>query len=129
MIEKHKYYPDFTIKVVGRSTENREIFLLSIGSGKKSILLWSQMHGDEPTATMALFDIFNFFVSDSFRKEKEKMLKNVTIHFLPMLNPDGAEIFSRPNKFGIDINRDALELRSPEAQILKRVRDSLAADF
>ena len=50
-------------------------------------------------------------------------------HFLPMLNPDGAELFTRRNALGIDINRDALRLQSPEGQTLKRVRDSLNAEF
>ena len=51
------------------------------------------------------------------------------LHFLPMLNPDGAEVFQRRNALGIDVNRDALRLQSPEAKTLKRVRDSLDADF
>jgi len=46
-----------------------------------------------------------------------------------MLNPDGAEVFTRRNALGIDINRDALRLQSPEGQTLKRLRDSLDADF
>ncbi|WP_338039428.1 M14 family zinc carboxypeptidase [Maribacter litopenaei] len=87
------------------------------------------MHGDEPTATQAIFDILNFFNSPDFSEEKEAMLSNLTIHFLPMLNPDGAELFQRRNLLGIDINRDALRLQSPEGQTLKRVRDSLEADF
>jgi hypothetical protein len=40
-----------------------------------------------------------------------------------MLNPDGAELFQRRNLQGIDINRDALDLRSPEATLLKKLRD------
>ena len=47
------------------------------------------MHGDEPTATQAIFDILNFFESPDFSKEKEEILANLTVHFLPMLNPDG----------------------------------------
>lgn len=46
-----------------------------------------------------------------------------------MLNPDGAEVFHRRNALGVDINRDALRLQSPESQTLKRIRDSLDADF
>lgn len=46
-----------------------------------------------------------------------------------MLNPDGAEVYQRRNTLGIDINRDALALQSPEGRTLKRVRDSLDADF
>jgi len=55
----------FTVKKAGESAEGRDIYLISIGSGDKKIFCWSQMHGDEPTATSALFDIFNFFLTDS----------------------------------------------------------------
>ena len=51
----------FTEKPLGTSGEGRTISLYSIGNGSTNVLLWSQMHGDEPTATMALVDIFNFF--------------------------------------------------------------------
>jgi hypothetical protein len=40
-----------------------------------------------------------------------------------MLNPDGAERFQRRNAQGIDVNRDALRLQTPEGRILKEVRD------
>ncbi|HEY9183791.1 MAG TPA: M14 metallopeptidase family protein [Salegentibacter sp.] len=124
--EKNSY---FRINKVGESIEGRSLNLLSIGSGKIDVLLWSQMHGDESTATMALFDIFNFLNSEDFKTEKDVMLKEVTLHFLPMLNPDGAEKFQRRNALGIDLNRDALRLQSPESKTLKMVRDSLDADF
>ena len=91
--------------------------------------LWSQMHGNEPTATQAIFDILNFLNSPDFKVEKQEILSNLTLHFLPMLNPDGAELYQRRNTLGIDINRDALRLQSPEGRTLKRVRDSLEADF
>ena len=119
----------YTIKKVGRSIEGRDLTLISVGSGKTNVLLWSQMHGDEPTATQAIFDIFNFLNSPEFSSEKEAILSNLTLHFLPMLNPDGAEIFTRRNTLGVDINRDAVRLQSPESKTLKRVRDSLNANF
>ncbi|MGH9947988.1 MAG: hypothetical protein ACRD6X_12410, partial [Pyrinomonadaceae bacterium] len=43
---------------VGRSFANREIFQIEWGKGPKRVFLWSQMHGDEPTATSALIDMF-----------------------------------------------------------------------
>ncbi len=129
LIADLKRNPSFSVRKVGESIQGRDLSLVSHGEGETDIFLWSQMHGDESTATMAIFDILNFFASDSFKAEKEQLLKNVTLHFLPMLNPDGAEVFQRRNTLGIDINRDALRLQSPEGETLKRVRDSLEADF
>ena len=129
LISKYAKNSKFTVKKVGESIEGRDLSLISIGKGKTNVFLWSQMHGNEPTATQAIFDIFNFLDSNSFTQEKEAILSELTLHFLPMLNPDGAEVFQRRNTLGIDINRDAQRLQSPEGQTLKRVRDSLDADF
>ncbi len=120
---------EFKVQKVGESIEGRDLNLISLGSGEKNIFLWSQMHGNEPTATQAIFDLLNFFESTDFKKEKNEILNNLTLHFLPMLNPDGAELFQRRNALGVDINRDALRLQSPESRVLKRVRDSLDAAF
>lgn len=117
------------VNTVGASIEGRELYLISLGTGDTDVFLWSQMHGDESTATMAIFDMLNFFASTIDYPERAEILKGVRIHFLPMLNPDGAEHFTRRNRLGIDMNRDALRLQSPEARTLKRVRDSLDADF
>ena len=129
LIIKLKSNPMYTVKKVGQSIKGKNISLISVGTGETNVFLWSQMHGDEPTATQAIFDIFNFLNSSDFKAEKKELLSKVTLHFMPMLNPDGAEVFTRRNALGIDINRDALMLQSPEGQVLKRIRDSLNADF
>ncbi|HEY5822795.1 MAG TPA: M14 family zinc carboxypeptidase, partial [Cyclobacteriaceae bacterium] len=103
---------------------------LTLGNGKIKVLMWSQMHGDESTATMALFDLFNFFSAhdefDSFRKE---ILDNLELHFVPMINPDGAQVWQRRNVYLIDINRDARNLVTPEGRILKGIGSKLKPDF
>lgn len=129
LIEPYRKNPKFTVQNVGTSIEGRSLSLISTGSGKTDVFLWSQMHGDEPTATLAIFDILNFLDSDDFIEEKEAILQSCTLHFLPMLNPDGAEVFQRRNRLGVDINRDALRLQSPESRTLKGIRDSLDAEF
>lgn len=129
LIDKLSANSKFKVNTVGKSIGGKDLSLISIGTGDTNVFLWSQMHGDEPTATQAIFDILNFFDSEDFKNEKEAILANLTVHFLPMLNPDGAELYQRRNLLGIDINRDALRLQSPESQTLKRVRDSLDADF
>ncbi len=129
-IKKLKSKKPFKIKMLGKSIEGREINLISIGTGKTNVLLWSQMHGDEPTATMALFDIFNFLsADDEFNKFRKEILSKLTLHFIPMLNPDGAERFKRRNALNIDLNRDAIRLQCPESKILKGIRDSLNPKF
>ncbi|WP_281543247.1 M14 family metallopeptidase [Maribacter aestuarii] len=129
LIAKYRTNSKFNVTKVGESIGGKPLNLISIGSGSTNVFLWSQMHGDEPTATQAIFDILNFLDSDDFTQAKSSILDSLTVHFLPMLNPDGAELFQRRNLLGVDINRDALRLQSPESQTLKRVRDSLQADF
>jgi hypothetical protein len=122
---------DFSVSAAGASVEGRAIKHVTYGTGPTRVLLWSQMHGDEPTATQALFDMFNWLSAegDGFDALRGKIKTSVTLHIIPMLNPDGAARFTRRNFHDIDINRDALRLQTPEGRILKRVRDSLQADW
>jgi hypothetical protein len=116
--------PDlFRMEKVGESVEGRALNLIRAGNGSFPVLLWSQMHGDEPTATAALFDIFEFLRRHREDPTVRDILSSLTLYFLPMLNPDGAERFQRRNAQSIDINRDALRLQTPEGRTLKAVRD------
>jgi hypothetical protein len=90
-----------------------------------TVLLWSQMHGDESTATMALADLYSLVAERSNHRVVRNILDGLTVHTLPMLNPDGAQRFQRRNAQGIDVNRDARALATPEARVLKAVRDEL----
>jgi hypothetical protein len=119
-----------TLELIGFSVEQRPIQLITLGHGPTKILAWSQMHGDEPTATMALMDILNFFADNtSFQAEKRDLLANCTLYLVPMLNPDGAHVFTRRNALGIDMNRDALALVSPESRLLKQLQNTLKPHF
>lgn len=130
ILREYASVPGFEVSLAGRSFEDREIMLVRIGDGPRKVLMWSQMHGDEPTATMALLDMFRFFASsDSLDTWKKSILREVSIYILPLLNPDGAEVYKRRNAIDIDLNRDALKLNSPESVILKRVRDELKPEF
>jgi len=119
----------FRLEELGKSFEGRSINLIRIGTGTKKVLLWSQMHGDEPTATLAIFDILVFLRDNQTTDLLKNLLSKIEILFIPMLNPDGAEKFSRRNAQGIDINRDALRLQTPEGRILKKTRDRFNPEF
>ena len=109
---------------VGRSAQGREIFQIEWGKGPTKVFLWSQMHGDEPTATSALVDMFTYLQKNRDKDWVKEIEQNLTIRAVPMLNPDGAEVFQRRSSQGIDINRDARDLATPEARLLKSLRDA-----
>lgn len=107
-----------SIVPVGTSIENRKIFKIQWGYGIYKVFIWSQMHGNETTGTKAMFDILHFFLKEKNHDLVKFIRKNLTILFIPMLNPDGAEKYQRRNAVNIDLNRDAIRLQSPEIQIL-----------
>ncbi len=121
----------FEVTQVGTSTEGRSLNLVKIGTGPTKVLLWSQMHGDEATATMAIFDLFRFFSAsdDAFDGLRKEILSKTTLYFVPMLNPDGAEAWTRRTALGIDMNRDALRLQTPEGRLLKSLQQSIQPQF
>ncbi|MFN8353906.1 MAG: M14 family zinc carboxypeptidase [Spirosomataceae bacterium] len=131
LIEQLKARSQYQVSVVGQSFEGRSISMIKLGKGKTTVLLWSQMHGDEPTATMAIFDMFNFFnqSGDEFDALRKQILDNTTLYFVPMLNPDGAEVYKRRTALDIDMNRDALRLQTPEGRLLKQLQNTLKPTF
>lgn len=88
-----------------------DIYSFSVGRGSEKVLLWTQMHGNEPTATGAVFDIFNFLNNPGpFTGFADSLLDKFQLMFIPMLNPDGALLYRRTNAMDIDLNRDARAL-------------------
>ncbi len=121
----------FEVKEIGKSIEQRPIYQVRIGTGSTKVLLWSQMHGNESTATIALLDMFNFFASKDTENQtlRNSILSNCTLYFIPMLNPDGAEVWKRQTSVDIDMNRDAVALQTPEARLLKHLQNTLQPEF
>jgi Zinc carboxypeptidase len=114
---------------VGQSVEGRPLRHVSWGDGNTSVLLWSQMHGDESTASMAIADLFRFLGEHPQHPIVQRLRQDTTLHFLPVMNPDGAARFQRRNSQGIDINRDARALVTPEARALHGLRERVKPDF
>ena len=87
------------------------------------------MHGNESTASMSLADLVRTFHERGDHPLVRRIAAGATVHMIPMLNPDGAERFQRRNAQGIDVNRDARRLQTPEGRVLKAVRDEVDPDF
>ena len=120
LIENYKTV--FDISVPGQSEMGLDIPLIKLGHGKKVVLAWSQMHGNESTTTKAVFDFLKFIGQKQyFQNEIGKFLNAHTLYILPMLNPDGSRLYTRENANGIDLNRDAQQLSQKESQCLRSV--------
>ena len=121
--------PALRVEEVGLSIQGRPIRTVTFGHGPTCVLLWSQMHGDESTATMALVDIINYLAGRDRDPFRQRLRQRLTVVMIPMLNPDGAQLFQRRNAIGVDVNRDARRLATPEARALKLVRDRVQPEF
>ena len=110
-----KKFPDK--QSLGKSFLGNDIFHLKTGNGKRHILAWTQMHGNESTGTRSMLDVFEFLQLEN--DWCKNMRNEFTFHFIPMLNPDGAGLYTRRNACGIDLNRDFHKESSPEIRILK----------
>ena len=119
----------FSVEEIGRSAEGRPLRHVQWGEGELRVLMWSQMHGDESTATMALADLFHFLGSHPEHPLVARLRESTSLHFFPLVNPDGAARFQRRNAQGIDINRDARALATPEGRALKALRDRVEPEF
>ncbi|MGB6267782.1 MAG: M14 family zinc carboxypeptidase [Olleya sp.] len=87
--------------------------------------MWSQMHGNESTTTKAIFDLLNALQS----QDLNTILKTCTLKIIPMLNPDGAEVYTRLNANLVDLNRDAQDLSQPESKVLRSCFDAFKPHF
>jgi len=123
--------PYLQVKKIGETFEKRAIHELQFGNGPIQIIAWSQMHGDEATATTALCDIFQFINSQNpkFVEIREILHQKLTIHFIPYLNADGAARWTRETAMGIDMNRDALMQYSQEAKLLSNWANEIQPTF
>ncbi|MBR2105336.1 MAG: hypothetical protein IJ933_08685 [Bacteroidales bacterium] len=113
--------------ITGSSYEGRCIRVFRGGSGRVKVLAWSQMHGNEPTSTLALMDAMRYLEQGG--SEAAEILSLLTVIAIPMLNPDGYIRYDRRNAQGIDVNRDAQSLISPEARLLMKVWEDYKPDF
>ena len=115
------------LQIIGKSVLGKSIYSYKIGEGKTRIFLWSQMHGNESTTTKALFDFLNLLHSGS--ELAQKLLNAFTFCSIPMLNPDGATLYTRENANKVDLNRDSQALTQPESKILREVFESFKPDY
>ncbi|BDU26475.1 M14 metallopeptidase family protein [Flavobacterium sp. GSB-24] len=115
------------VQIIGKSVLGEPIYSYQIGTGATRVYLWSQMHGNESTTTKALFDFINLLNDETdFGK---RMLNTFTFYCIPILNPDGARLYTRANANDIDLNRDSQNLTQPESNVLREVFESFKPHY
>ncbi len=117
----------YPAEIIGKSVQGKPIYKYTIGTGAIKVFMWSQMHGNESTTTKAVFDFFNLI--NSSNELGQRLLKEFTFCFLPMVNPDGAELYTRENANKVDLNRDSIDLSQPESQLLRLTFNEFQPDY
>ena len=112
---------------IGSSVNGVDIPAFKMGFGNKKVLMWSQMHGNESTTTKAVWDMVNYLQSNE--PMANTILKECSLMVVPMLNPDGAKVYTRENINNVDLNRDAKNLTQPESIAFRKLLDSFRPDF
>ena len=115
---------------LGLSVLNRTIYKVSVGSGNIKVLIWSQMHGNESTGTKAVIDLLEFIKKPKeFQELRDQILNKCTLTIIPILNPDGAEAYTRENASKIDLNRDIIARKAPETKLLLRLLEKINPEY
>ena len=86
-------------------------------SGRPTVVLIGQQHGDEPAGSEALLVIARELAQGLL----EPLLDRINVVIVPRANPDGAAAGTRVTANGVDMNRDHLLLNTPEARALAQV--------
>jgi hypothetical protein len=83
-------------------------------NGRPTVLIVGQQHGNEPAGGEAALAI----IARLARGDLVPLLEHINVVVVPRANPDGAEAFRRTTANGVDLNRDHVLARTPEARVL-----------
>jgi hypothetical protein len=114
--------PHARLEIAGRSQDGLPLPLLLLSAwgtpdpARPTVMVIAQQHGNEPAGGEAALALARLLAGPRWA-----LLDRVNVLILPRANPDGAERFGRATTNGIDVNRDHLLLRTPEAQAIARV--------
>lgn len=95
---KKKYHGLVDYEVIGKTVDNRNIYDVVIGNknAKKSLLVVSTLHAREYVASMVCMSQIEYYLGKYYGKIAGKsvkgLLSNMSIHYVPMANPDGVTI-------------------------------------
>jgi murein tripeptide amidase MpaA len=89
-------------QVIGHSVEERPIEAVRVGLGPRRFVIIGAIHGGVECNTHALVEL----LVQWFSQEPDAVPSDVTLFFVPALNPDGCALGTRFNARGVDLNRN-----------------------
>jgi carboxypeptidase D len=134
---------------IGQTVQGRELWFLKITDNpdvqedEPEFKYISTMHGDEPVGTENCLNLINM-ITDNYDSPTpdsslERLVDEIEIWIMPMMNPDGNTSGSRYNAHGVDLNRDFPDYfydpvntpdgREPETAAVMVFSDSMAFDL
>ncbi|KAM0933454.1 putative metallocarboxypeptidase D [Dioscorea sansibarensis] len=120
---------------IGKSVNSVPLWVIEISDkpgkdeAEPSFKFIGNVHGDEPVGRELLIRLANW-LCDNYMKDSLAMMivKNVHLHILPTMNPDGFALRRRGNANNVDLNRDfpdqfyplndRMESRQPETRAI-----------
>ncbi|XP_034196331.2 carboxypeptidase D svr isoform X1 [Osmia lignaria lignaria] len=119
----HSNYPNITrLYRIGESVKGRQLYVMEItenpgkhNQNKPEVKYIGNMHGNEVVGREILLLLLKYLCENFGSDDRvTKILKNVRLHILPSMNPDGYEISKggvygtrgRANAKGVDLNRN-----------------------
>src|SRR5690606_2568277 len=94
---KAHYNKQLKIKTIGRTHFGRKIYAVRLGRGERNILIIGAHHGREWLTSMVTMKMLEEY-AEACKNEskignyKSDILDDISIWFIPMLNPDGVTI-------------------------------------
>jgi hypothetical protein len=98
----------------GPTIQGRYIPLATIGNGPTPVMIIAQQHGGERMTCEAALRAIKHLASAG-SPEVKNILEKFTLLIMPRVNVDGAELGTRGNAAGFDINRDHRTTNWPNA--------------
>ncbi len=94
---KRKYREEMEIELVGKSEFGQNIWAAKIGQGRENIIILGGHHGREWLTTSLVMTKLEYYLKAYKKNQKlfgydPKLLDEVSIWFIPMVNPDGVRI-------------------------------------
>jgi hypothetical protein len=93
-------HPDVCeLREIARSATGLPVYAICLGRGQKQVVILSGMHGCEPSGPRGLLAYLDALLNTTapfdVSVDREKTLKAITLHLIPLLNPGGAQRFSQ----------------------------------